>query len=125
MNQTLIARLAAGEIAAENNGTLEQLREVLKAAFPKDIEGDPEWKYYMKNPFHCGEWVANSKVTLPTVPITDFFKSSIEDRAVELLRELSHLNLCDMEGLMPPTAMQWMEAYDKVADFLNEINKEK
>ena len=124
MNQTLIARLAAGEIAAENNGTLEQLREVLKAAFPEDIDAEPEWKYYMKNPFYCGEWVANSKVTLPTIPITDFFKPSIEDRAIELLRELVELEEWkekhgEDEHYLNGKALAWYEA----KKFLNELNK--
>ena len=124
MNAQLIARLRSGEIAVENNGTLEQLREVLKAAFPKDIEGDPEWKYYMNNPFHCGEWVANSKTTLPIVPITDFFTSSIEDRAIELLRELVELKEWkekhgEDEHYLNGKALAWYEA----KKFLNELNK--
>lgn len=47
MNKELIAKLAAGEIAVKNDGTLEELKSVLRAAFPKDesrIGG--RYKYY-------------------------------------------------------------------------------
>ena len=131
MNQTLIARLRSGEIAAENNGTVEQLREVLKAAFPEDIDVEPEWKYYMKNPFTSGEWVANSKTILPTVPITDFFTSSIEDRAIELLRELvrttprAFMAASDGKEDWCKRLAEKKAAFTNAEQFLNELNKEK
>ena len=113
MNQQLIARLRNGEIAAENNGTLEQLREVLKAAFPEDdCEAGGDWKYYSRDPWQIEEWVAYAVPRTPTVPITDFFK---EDRAVELLREAyRRLDLYDHgESLF----------LSEIEQFLNELNK--
>ena len=118
MNQTLIARLRSGEIAAENNGSLEQLREVLKAAFPEDqCEVIGDCTYYLKCLFDKGEWLQANVSHLPTVPITDFFEPSTEDRAVELLRELverwhrsQHIN-------------ELASAFSIARQFLNELNK--
>jgi hypothetical protein len=75
MNEKLIKKLRKGTIALVNNGTLEELRKVLRYAFPNDkskISGD--CKYYFKSA--CGEniWVANDKTNLPTHYVKEFFK---------------------------------------------------
>ena len=133
MNQTLIARLAAGEIAAENNGTLEQLREVLKAAFPEDglIETDGRLNYYHKSPDLYTEYVEAFNTSLPTVPITDFFTPYNHDRAVELLRELVRTfhrkfmeDSIDKDDWNKRVAEK-NAAFATAEQFLNELNKEK
>lgn len=120
MNTQLIARLRSGEIAAENNGSLEQLREVLKAARLSEIENvHGLFKFYY---LFRGLIQGHDVTRLPAIPITDFFK---EDRAVELLRELAHLNNCEMEGILAPTPDKWYEAFNRVGEFLHELNKDK
>lgn len=117
MNQQLIARLRSGEIAAENNGSLEQLREVLKAAFEGQRMLIPEGKrkYYFKGYSGLYGYGSSDVIDRPTVPITDFFTPSIEDRAVELLREvkakIKHSINFD----------ETLRA--KIEQFLNELNK--
>lgn len=75
LNQKLIQQLRNGEIAAENNGTLEQLREVLKAAFPKDettVEGNHRF-YFMKH-VHTNEWLCFDEINLPIISVADFYQ---------------------------------------------------
>src|SRR5690606_21639118 len=76
LNEKLIKQVALGDIAVENTGTLADLREVLKAAFPKDNNYEPNGtnKYYQSE----SAWSAVDKTTLPSVPLTDFFISEPE-----------------------------------------------
>lgn len=72
LNETMIERLAAGEIAVKNDGTLEQLKEVLKAAFPED-DYQPKGKdvYYYSS--GGDKWAAFRETMLPSHPISDFY----------------------------------------------------
>lgn len=72
MNKKLIKQLRNGEIAVENDGTLEQLKKVLRVAFPKDKHDTlGAVKYYEKiNDTYIG---CNTK-NLPTVSVKEFFK---------------------------------------------------
>lgn len=76
INKTLVDKIQAGTHAIEHNGTLEQLREVLKECFPdsiQDVYGT--YKYYLKTK-KPGFWTCCNKTFLDTIPVTDFF---IED----------------------------------------------
>lgn len=77
MNQELIQELAAGNIAVENTGTLQQLQQVIKEAYPKDTQvptGEEEVYYTVFR----GLWGGSSKRQISAfkqiVPIQDFFK---------------------------------------------------
>ena len=72
MNKKLIKKLAAGEIAVKNDGTVEQLRKVLKAAFPDDefpVKGSDVYYYSGDG----GKWAAFRETRLPSHPISDFY----------------------------------------------------
>lgn len=72
---TNLEKLTNGEIAAKNNGTLEQLREVLKHCFPKDLcttEGSSIF-YYKSKKFEDG-WYPSDKTYLPTINITQLWE---------------------------------------------------
>lgn len=49
MNKKLINKLRKGTVAVKNDGTLEELREVLKYAFPKDELPSGNVTYYRVN----------------------------------------------------------------------------
>jgi len=72
MNKKLIEQLQNGEIAVKNDGTLEQIKTVLKCAFPKDCEPDGHHKYYYLNMDY--QWDCDDLVDLPKVSVKDFFK---------------------------------------------------
>lgn len=73
LNQKLIEKLRNGEIAVENSGTVEQLREVIKEAFPKDDSPYGSHRFYFMRVVNTGEWDWNNKTNLPTISVTDFY----------------------------------------------------
>lgn len=79
LNQKLIKQLRNGEIAVENSGTLEQLKEVLKAAFPEDgrlPSGD--CKYYSRL-VNTDGWTGLSfhYKSKPPFKISDFYQTEL------------------------------------------------
>ena len=65
-----IKDLAEGKCIAENDGTPEQLQELMKLAFPNDLSipiGDS--KFYMKLGWDLNKWTATDLDTLPKLPI--------------------------------------------------------
>lgn len=77
LNQKLIKQLRNGEIAVENSGTLEQLREVLKAAFPEDsVIPAGIAIYYSRSEPWIGGWIGSQLHinSQPTVKISDFYQ---------------------------------------------------
>ena len=78
MNKKLIKQLRKGTIALVNDDTLEELREVLKYAFPKDMT-NPQGvlKYYYKRPYHDG-WLGIDKTDLPTHSVKEFLTQETE-----------------------------------------------
>ena len=48
LNQELIKRLANGEIVLKHTGTVEQLNEILQAAFPDSGEAFGDCRYYKR-----------------------------------------------------------------------------
>ena len=78
LNKEFIKQLRNGEIAAENNGTLEQLTEVLKAAFLEDtLVPDGYCKYYWKHRYSIYDWGAGNSTTLPTISVSDFYQPEL------------------------------------------------
>jgi hypothetical protein len=77
MNQELIKRLADGEIQLQNTGTVEQLREILAAAFPNDgTNSHGTFRFYERwssnNPYN---WRCNNKAyNLPIYTTEQFFE---------------------------------------------------
>ena len=77
MNQKLIKQLQNGEIAVKNDGTLEELRKVLKEAFPLDssvntIKGSDT--VYNAKSYSYNNYGVNNPENLPEYSIKDFFK---------------------------------------------------
>ena len=78
MNEKLIKQLREGTIALKNDGTLDELREVLKCAFPKEMT-NPQGvlNYYYKRPYH-DEWIGIDYTHLPSHSVKEFLKSENE-----------------------------------------------
>src|SRR5690606_8083126 len=78
LNKKLIKKLRNGELAVENNGTLEQLTEVLKAAFPKDkLPPGGISKYYKTHSDYINKWGSVDSTTLPIISVADFYKPDL------------------------------------------------
>lgn len=61
LNQELIDKLAKGEILLQHTGTVEQLREILKEAFPlsvKDLNNKyyHHWTYYHRKKYKANHY---------------------------------------------------------------------
>ena len=78
MNEKLIKQLREGTIALKNDGTLEELREVLQYAFPKEMT-NPQGvlNYYYKRPYH-DEWIGIDYTHLPSHSVKEFLKPENE-----------------------------------------------
>ena len=75
LKQDLIEKLRNGEIAVKNSGTLKQLREVLKKAFPKDaFTATGQCNFYYKERLNNGTWDCDNETTLTTLHVKDFFE---------------------------------------------------
>jgi len=70
MNYELIEKLRNGEIMAINNGSLEDLHDVLNCASHEDVLIRGHSKYYG---FEEGVWYGDNSTDLPTVNISSFF----------------------------------------------------
>ena len=72
---TNLEKLTAGEIAAENNGTLEQLQQVINHCFPNDNQtpsGDD--KIYRAHNTIKDQWIWDNQTDLPTITITQLWE---------------------------------------------------
>jgi hypothetical protein len=73
MNEVLIKQLKEGKIAVHNDGTLKELTEVLRYAFPKDgwsITGAN--KYYISH--GNTHWILTNETDLPSYSVKEFLK---------------------------------------------------
>lgn len=80
LNQKLIQQLRNGEITVENNGPVEQLREVLKVAFPHEsVLPTGSCQYYSRSATNTYGWMAYSLQGKgkPTVKISDFYQPEL------------------------------------------------
>ena len=78
MNEKLIKQLREGTIALKNDGTLEELREVLKCAFPNDsTKSYGNRKYYFKH-YDKNMWMFGEKTYLPSHSVKEFLKPENE-----------------------------------------------
>ena len=74
-----IEDLKQGRCAVINDGTLEELSEVLRLAFPNDgsyIRG--EYKFYSMNPDNSNEWYPYDVISLPTQSVKDFLTKELK-----------------------------------------------
>jgi hypothetical protein len=73
--------LRNGKCAVINDGTLEELREVLKLAFPKDdFKALGKGKYYYADSTNIEKWDYEiMSIYKPTQSVKDFLKDSMND----------------------------------------------
>jgi hypothetical protein len=74
LNKKLIQQLRNGEIAVENDGTIEQLQQVIKEAFPKDKASTSGIStFYFKCVSDDISWDSEPNTELPFFSVNDFF----------------------------------------------------
>ena len=73
MTKFTIKDFAEGRCAVKNDGTVEELNKVLKAAFPTDIESTGGWDFYMKKNLD-DEWIGADFTELPIQSVKDFLE---------------------------------------------------
>lgn len=74
-----IEDLSLGKCAVINDGTLEQLHEVLKLAFPNDgshVRGD--YKFYSMDSGNSNEWYPVDTISLPIQSVKDFLNTELK-----------------------------------------------
>ena len=70
-----LEKFTAGELAAENNGTLEQLREVVGYCFPMSTSPRPTGGGFLYSKFGDLDWMFYSHTpNLPTIPVTQLWE---------------------------------------------------
>lgn len=108
MNQELVEQLRNGKIAAEHSGTLEQLEEVLKAAFPQDIcKVSGIGLYYHR--YDDKKWYGtNTKPNLPIIKIQEFYS-----------KELKRGDRIDLYGKTYTVCMNLLGGYYLLSDDVN------
>ena len=123
MNEKLIKQLREGTIALKNDGTLDELREVLKCAFPNDsTKSNGNRKYYFK---HDDEniWIYGEKTNLHSHSVKEFLKPEneypkvmkVSNNPIETLEDFKYAN----------TRVVFIEKCGKFIAWLNEDTIEK
>ena len=130
MNEKLIKQLREGTIALKNDGTLEELREVLQYAFPNDkckIFGDS--KYYSKLDYTESIWVGKNRIDLPTYSVKEFLTQEKQIMKVTDLKENECIH-CETEEqaiaickLMHEAGLTWMFGDSYLSRNLYDIYK--
>ena len=87
MNEKLIKQLREGTIALKNDGTLQELREVLKCAFPNDVSVSKGFtKYYFASE-DKNYWSLHDTTNLPSHSVKEFLKPENEYHKVMKVSE--------------------------------------
>lgn len=101
MNKNLIKKLRKGTIAVVNDGTLEELRKVLKYAFPYDYyECGGGYKYYFKFDYDKYGWNCSDETNLPIHSVKEFLteEKQIMSTIVNINPDTSEINITPKEG---------------------------
>ena len=73
MAKFTIKDLAEGRCAVKNDGTVEELNKVLRAAFPKDVQSSGDWIYYAKH-YYSNRWESFTRIEIPVQSVKDFLE---------------------------------------------------
>jgi hypothetical protein len=93
LNKKLIQRLRDGKIAVKNDGTIEDLNEILKEAFP-NTETIGIWDfYYAVEKEHY--WGCDSTTTLPIYSVKDFFTDAEQEKTFPRVMLVNDVNDID------------------------------
>ena len=73
MAKFTIKDLAEGKCAVKNDGTVEELNKVLRAAFPKDVQSSGDWIYYARH-YYSNRWESFTRIEIPVQSVKDFLE---------------------------------------------------
>lgn len=84
--EQIIADIRAGKLAIENDGTVEQLNQVLMFIWPQYSRANGGVEYYEKS--KAGGWLARNHITVPTIKATDLL-AMMEEKEYPLTLDIS------------------------------------
>jgi hypothetical protein len=92
MNKKLIQQLRNGKIAVKNDGTIDELNEILKEAFPSDdSQSIGIWDfYYGVEKEHY--WGCDSSTNLPSYSVKDFFTDAEQEKTFPRVMLVNDVN---------------------------------
>lgn len=123
-NQQLIEKARKGEIAILNDGTKEQLCEVLSVCCPQ-YQGNPSGTSYVYE-VRYGGWYAigvPNESSLPAHSVKDFFMTDIKDKAIEELK--SDLEWMEKNMQQPRTYRVTRQQMKEIWEALKEPHKDE
>ena len=90
-----IEDLSNGKVAVINDGNIDELSTVLKAAFPNDVDvlGRRYWKYYNQIKEYPHLWGRYATTDLPTQSVKEFIKQLKTD--MKTIKDVSELKVGD------------------------------
>ena len=123
MNEKLIKQLREGTIALKNDGTLDELKKVLRYAFPNDASESKGLTNYYFASEDKNYWFLNNTTDLPTYSVKKFLKPEneypkvmrVSNKPIETLKDFENAN----------TRVVFMEKCGKFIAWLNEDTIEK
>jgi hypothetical protein len=96
MTKYTINDLREGRVAVINDGTVEELRKVLKHAFSNDhFKPDGTYQFYIVDPDEDGVWDCADKVTTPTQSVKVFIEEIERPSSDPLTLENCEFVRCD------------------------------
>lgn len=104
-----IKDLSEGKVAVVNDGTIEQLATVLKAAFPNDIISlGGDYKYYLQSSNISSWWCRRRDTDLPTQSVKEFIKQ-IKTENMDDSRFPFKLKVNDAQTIIDWACSNWRE----------------
>ena len=78
--EELIQKVRDGKVAILNDGTLDQLREILGLCFPdENDEAGGCHKYYESHKANKKHWWSDDTTSLPTVSVKEFYEDELRE----------------------------------------------
>lgn len=113
-----LSDLANGKVAVINDGTLEELRTILKVAFPNDsIIPSGYYACYMRSEINPKQWNCLTNTKLPTQSVKDFIKQLEPENSKPMAtQKLTRTQFIELYHKF--NCSQWREEIDK---YINDL----
>lgn len=106
-----IEDLAAGRCAVKNDGTLEELKEVLKLAFPSDKTNTNGTCTFYHKISGGSSWVTSNNTNIPTQSVKDFISKDNPETQESILQEAERI----VNGDRATDYGDMKESFEKIA----------
>lgn len=122
MKRYTIKDLSEGRCAVENDGTLDELKEVLSKAFPNDASSSVIkgcHKFYYKSEISKSIWFFSDTTNLPTQSVKDFL---VDDEKEYTRVKIGAVKECDL--IFPDSALKCNEDSPRITRVWLEEDQE-